>query len=97
MVKNRNYSIICKWVKDSILLQKRKYYNAKELYYLCKQELLVDEDTINSISQRSFTTNINKCFRQTSDTYKIINDVKRKDTKYIIFEKKIFQPSQLIA
>ena len=88
MVKNRNYSIICKWVKDSILLQKRKYYNAKELYYLCKQELLVDEDTISSMSQRSFNTNINKCFRQTSDTYKIINDVKRKDTKYIIFEKK---------
>ena len=56
MVKNRNYSIICKWVKDSILLQKRKYYNAKEWYYLCRQELLGDEDRINSISQRSSET-----------------------------------------
>ena len=82
---NNNAKVVSRWIKTNTKIQKRKFYNIEELFYMYNRE---DETTI--ISKLSFVRNLNKCVGSINSDYKlekVPTRDRRKSFRYIMLPK----------
>ena len=73
-IRNNNFKLVERWLLNNSHVQKRKYYSAKELYFIFRNETGVE-----SVTQRGFNRNLNSC----CEKYTKIQKVEKSYRKYM--------------